>query len=245
MSDFDDAAGGHRRRFLSTAALAAAALLLPGGEAEAEAEEKRVGRKGAPAAGEAEMGPTEDLMREHGVLRRVLLVYEEGGRRIQAHQALAPSVLNASAALIRRFVEGYHEKLEEEQVFPRLVRAHALEPLVATLKAQHAAGRAVTERILANTRPEAFAQDSQKAAVVRDLHAFIRMYRPHAAREDTVLFPRFRTLFDERTFDALGEQFEAQEHKLLGRGGFEGALAEVGQLEKEMGIADLAQFTPR
>jgi hemerythrin-like domain-containing protein len=244
MSDFDDPADAQRRRFLSTAAVAAAALLLPAHDANA-AEAKRGEGKGEPVAGELEIGPTEDLMREHGVLRRVLLVYEEGVRRIQAHEALEPSVLHAGAALIRRFVEGYHERLEEEQVFPRLVRAHALEPLVATLKAQHAAGRAVTERLLANTRPATFAKESAKAAVVRDVHAFIRMYRPHAAREDTVLFPRFRTLFDERTFDALGEQFEAQEHKLLGQGGFEGALAEVAQLEKELGVADLAQFTPR
>ena len=40
----------------------------------------------AEEEGEGDIGPTEDLMREHGVLRRVLLIYEEGLRRIAAHQ---------------------------------------------------------------------------------------------------------------------------------------------------------------
>jgi len=229
---------GSRRRFLSTAAVAAAGIVLTALDSPARAE-------GAAGGKNEEISPTEDLMREHGVLRRVLLVYEEAGRRIAAHHPLDPAVLSAAAGIIHRFVEGYHEKLEEEQVFPRLVAAKALEPLVATLRAQHAAGRTVTGRILANTRPALFAQDRAKRAVGSDLQAFIRMYRPHAAREDTVLFPRFRTLFNEKAYDALGEKFEAQEHKLLGAGGFEGALAEVTQLERTLGIEELSQFTPQ
>lgn len=233
MSD-PTSSGGDRRRFLSTAALAAAALLVP----EAVAGEKAKEEKGE------EIGPTEDLMREHGVLRRVLLVYDEGVRRIEAHESLTPSVLHASAALIRRFVEGYHEKLEEEQVFPRLVRAHALSSLVETLKAQHAAGRKVTERVLANTRTATFAQASAKAAVVRDLRAFARMYRPHAAREDTVLFPAIVEIVGKEAYEELGEQFEEEEHRLFGARGFHGVVDEVAAIETSLGIADLAAFTP-
>ena len=44
--------------------------------------------------------------------------------------------------------------------------------------------------------------------------------------------------------DRLGIRFEAQEHKLLGGGGFEGSLKEVGELEKALGIHDLSKFTP-
>lgn len=71
------------------------------------------------------------------------------------------------------------------------------------------------------------------------------MYQPHAAREDTVLFPAFHASFSERDFHEVGERFEEQEHKLLGSGGFEQAVGEVVQLEKAVGIDDLAAFTPR
>ena len=35
-----------------------------------------------------EVAPSEDLMREHGVLSRLLLIYEEIIRRCEAHQAV-------------------------------------------------------------------------------------------------------------------------------------------------------------
>lgn len=74
---------------------------------------------------------------------------------------------------------------------------------------------------------------------------FTHMYQAHAAREDTVLFPAFRSLFAAKDFEALGDRFEEQEHRLLGGDGFEKALDEVAQLERTLGIHDLAGFTPR
>ena len=40
------------------------------------------------------------------------------------------------------------------------------------------------------------------------LRQFIRMYNPHEAREDTVLFPAFRGIVSANEFDSLGEDFE-------------------------------------
>jgi hypothetical protein len=70
------------------------------------------------------------------------------------------------------------------------------------------------------------------------------MYRPHAAREDTVLFPAFREVVGGAAYRELGEQFEHQEHARFGEHGFENAVAEVARLEGALGIGDLAQFTP-
>ena len=51
-------------------------------------------------------------MREHGVLKRVLLVYEEAIRRIDAKQDVPPEAVR-NGDIIRTFIEDYHEKLEE------------------------------------------------------------------------------------------------------------------------------------
>jgi len=75
------------------------------------------------------------------------------------------------------------------------------------------------------------------------MRAFARMYRAHAAREDTVLFPAFHGALSPREYAALGEDFEDREHQLFGRGGFEGVLDEVAALERTLGIEDLARFT--
>ncbi|MBZ5670503.1 MAG: hemerythrin domain-containing protein [Acidobacteriia bacterium] len=87
------------------------------------------------------------------------------------------------------------------------------------------------------------ADDRRKLS--QSLHEFIRMYRPHEAREDTVLFPALRPIVSPREFAALGEQFEDKEHELFGEKGFEKMVEKVAELEKTLGIYDLAQFTPR
>ena len=189
--------------------------------------------------------PTEDLMREHGVLRRILLVYDEAAHRLAADDNAALIVVAAAANIVRRFVEGYHEKLEEDLVFPKLESARTLVDLTQVLRAQHAAGRRLTEAILEEAKAGKAATAAQRRNVIAGLRDFGRMYAPHAAWEDTELFPVYRRQFTETEFDQLGERFETQEHKLLGAGGFEGSLREVGDLEKALGIHELAKFTPR
>ncbi len=53
------------------------------------------------------------------------------------------------------------------------------------------------------------------------------MYRPHEAREDTILFPALRKLVSKNEYDSLGEKFENNEHKLFGKGGFETMVSKV------------------
>ena len=77
----------------------------------------------------------------------------------------------------------------------------------------------------------------------RSLRQFVRMYRPHESREDTVLFPAIRGLMTEKEYDELGEQFEEREHELFGERGFEDIVGKVAAFEKTLGIYDLSQFT--
>jgi hypothetical protein len=70
------------------------------------------------------------------------------------------------------------------------------------------------------------------------------MYEPHAAREDTVLFPAFAALVGERQLHELQETFEQKEKALPG-GDFEQMVTEVAKIEATLGIGDLAAFTPR
>jgi hypothetical protein len=64
-------------------------------------------------------------------------------------------------------------------------------------------------------------------------------------REDTVLFPAFRKIVSPHEFDALGEDFEKKEDELFGEDGFEKVVDKVAGIEKQLGIYDLAQFTPK
>jgi hemerythrin-like domain-containing protein len=228
-----------RRDFLGAglAVLGTAAALGPA-RVWAEAPEK---------SATAEMGvtPTEDLMREHGVLRRILLIYEELFRRLQKNQDFGPEVLASSAGIIKKFIEEYHEKLEEDFIFPRFVQAGKLVDMVALLKVQHQAGRKVTDFLLANAKADALKDPEMRQGLAAHLRAFWSMYRPHSDWEDTVLFVDFRSLILPQEFRELGVKFEDTEQEKFGKGGFEKIVGEVAGLEKNLGIENLALFTPK
>ncbi len=193
-----------------------------------------------PEHSEAEVTPGEDLMQEHGVLERVLLIYDEVASRLETGRDVDLVLVSEASGIVRRFVEEYHEKLEEDFVFPRLEAARREVELVAVLREQHRRGRELTDTLTRLSR-----QGSASSELSGALRSFVRMYRPHAAREETVLFPAFRGLFERKAYRELGEQFEEQEHARFGEHGFEDAVKEVARLEAALGIADLAGFTPR
>jgi len=188
---------------------------------------------------------TEDLMKEHGVLSRCLLIYEEATRRLRNKEEITPEVFHHAADLIRNFVEQYHERNEEKYIFPVFEKHKKLVDLVQTLKIQHKAGREVTERILHLSTPDQFRLQDNSHILVASCQSFIRMYRPHKSREDTVLFPALRSLLTPRQVEALGDKMEEDEHKVLGDEGFEKSVDQVASIEKALGIYDLNQFTPK
>jgi hemerythrin-like domain-containing protein len=113
------------------------------------------------------------------------------------------------------------------------------------LREQHQAGRRLTDAVLRHAAPDRFGRPESRAEVTRACQAFVRMYRPHEAREDTVLFPALYEVAEAAKVDALGEQFEREENRLFGAKGFEKTVDQVAAVEKQLGIYDLARFTPR
>jgi len=198
----------NRRTFLRTAGLAAGSLSL-GGILFA----KESGPRLLTPEEDDKVSPAEDLMREHGILKRVLLVY--------------------------------NEKLEENFLFPRFEKAKKLTDLVAILRTQHERGRTLTDLIRANANQLALKNSETRKKTLLYIRQFVRMYNPHEAREDTVLFPEFRRIVSQNEYDSLGEDFEDQEHKLFGEDGFEKYVEKVAALEKTLGINNLSFFTPQ
>jgi len=235
-------AASTRRGFLLQTSVAGAAALMPAFAAAQQIPAPEEGK----AKGDEGISPAEDLMREHGVLNRILLIYDEHLRMLAEKRTFDGSVLASAADIVRHFVEEYHEKLEEEFLFPRFRKAGKLVSLVDTLESQHKAGRELTAKIreLAGVATLKYvSSDSEKLGDA--LRAFLRMYRPHEAREDTVLFPAFRSIVSAHEYDALGDDFEKKEDELFGDEGFFKVVDQVAGLEKKLGIYELAQFTPK
>src|SRR6185503_17947099 len=202
----------------------------------------------APAPGEAEpieVTATEDLMREHGILRRALLVYQESAVRLRQDAAsVPPDALEKTANLFRVFSEDYHEKkLEETFIFPAVKKAPgAAAAYVDVLLAQHVRGREITEYLLSISQADKIASNSVEP-LAKTLESFVRMYEHHAAIEDTVVFPAWKAAVGGNELDAMGEKFEEIEHQQFGSDGFETALKRMEEIEQSLGLSNLDMFT--
>jgi hemerythrin-like domain-containing protein len=235
-----------RRNFLRNSSIAGTGVLLPAFSTARALQEDSEKKEKEEEKKDEDVSPAEDLMREHGLLNRLLLIYDEHLRILAAKRSFDGSVLVSAADIIRQFVEEYHEKLEEDFLFPRFRKAGKLVNLVDTLQTQHKAGRRLTAEIreLAGIATLKYvSSDSEKlSSALRD---FLRMYRPHEAREDTVLFPAFRKIVSPHEYEALGEDFEKKEDEEFGEEGFFKVVDQVAEIEKKLGIYELAQFTPK
>jgi hemerythrin-like domain-containing protein len=202
------------------------------------AEEHEGGGPEVPAA--------EDLMREHGVLRRALLVYSEAASRLATGKDSIPiDALGRAAALFRSFGEDYHERsLEEKHVFPPLVKIGGHDASLArTLTAQHERGRQITDYI-SRIAKQGNVPSAQARPFADTLVRFVRMYEHHAAIEDTIIFPAWKRAISSAEYRELTEQFEELEHRMFGEDGYEDALERISAIEDAFGLSDLAKFTP-
>lgn len=192
---------------------------------------------------EQEISATEDLMREHGILRRILIVYSEVPAMLRRPQArFDASAIGDAAVLFRDFGENYHERrLEEERVFPDVVRyGGAAARLVPVLLRQHGRGRDITRYILDATKGGRLGDGE---ALARAMESMARMYQPHAAWEDTLLFPAWKERHTQVQLDDVSEEFEDIEKRMFGTDGFDDAVERIGRIEARLGLGNLDRYT--
>jgi hemerythrin-like domain-containing protein len=195
----------------------------------------------ACSGGEEDVGAVEDLMREHGVLRRAILVFRACAGRLIAGQIVDAPALHRAAQLFRNFGEDYHEKkLEEENIFPQLKKAGGpAAALVDVLLTQHQRGREIISYVLDATNGTTF----DNKAVANALQSFELMYEHHAAREDTILFPAWKKAIGAHEVEEMGDKFEDIEKAQFGGDGFDMAVKQIGEIEQTLGLGNLAAFT--
>ena len=234
MIDLPDAS---RRRLVA----GLSGIVLVAGSAGAALAAKKE-PKAPPPPPEKKVGAIEELMRQHGVLRRVLLVYRQTAAQLRGGGKLDPKLLRQVAQLFRDFGENFHERmLEQAYVFPTLRQAESpAAALVPTLVQQHDRGREITEYIR-NVTGKGAIPDAE--AFARALEALDLMYENHSAREDTIVFPAWREALSDKQLREMGDVFEDIEHRQFGKDGFTEALKIVAAVEEALGLTELAQFT--
>jgi hemerythrin-like domain-containing protein len=197
------------------------------------------------ADADEDVSATEDLMREHGILRRVLIVYSEAAAKLRRDAAgVDARALAAVATLFREFGEVYHERLLEEQhVFPEIRKSGGkAAAIVDVLEVQHRRGREITEYVLTTTEHGSIGT-STAPSLAAALEGMVRTYRTHAATEDTIVFPAWKKMLSRHDLDERAEEFEKIEHTQFGGDGFDIARDKIADVERTLGLDDLNSFT--
>lgn len=190
-------------------------------------------------------GAVEDLMREHGVLRRCILAFRACAGKLRMEPGdVDASALNDAAKLFRSFGEDYHEKkLEEAHIFPRVRRVvSGADASVSVLLAQHVRGREITDYILSVTGG-AHITTADSEPLARAFDAFEVMYANHTAREDTIVFPAWKEQLSAAELAEMGNLFETIERAEFGGDGFDDAVKRIAVIEDKLELKNLAQFT--
>ncbi len=195
----------------------------------------------AQAAAVRPPSPGEELMTEHGVLKRVLLAYQTLATRLGNGENVPAGAVIDSAQIVADYVESFHEGLEEAYVFPRVAQQHP--DLVTTLLVQHDRGRHLTAAIV-EVAGTGLKTSAARTGLQRYLHQFVTMYQPHEAWEDTVIYPSLRELASQRVLDELADRFAGLEQQRYSDLALHRILARVSGVEQQLGIADLADYTP-
>lgn len=243
-----------RRNFVAAAVAAGTGLLLSAcgkndetksGSQSAQQGQSQGDKEKSANKHEPDVTATEDLMREHGVLRRALLIYTETAPKLRANPStVSPDALRKTAMLFRNFGEDYHEKkLEEAYIFPAVKKAGGEAANYAdVLVVQHNRGREITDYILSVTNGAKIGAANAES-LARALEGMVLMYQNHAAREDTIVFPAWKKSLSAKQLDEMGDKFEEIEKQQFGTDGYEDAVKQIADIESALGFTDLAQFT--
>jgi hemerythrin-like domain-containing protein len=190
-----------------------------------------------------ESSPMEDLMREHGVVERILLIYQRILEKAITGQEIDVTAINQASRMIEEFVSDHHEKEEEEYVFPKFREANYIVDIVDTLEHQHDVSRELNRQVMDLSSKGADISQEDLVRLLDRCGMFINMYLPHISRENTIVFPTFFDIVSREYVQEVREKMEDEEEQVLGETGFRGFVGRVAELEKRVGCYELSQYT--
>ena len=191
------------------------------------------------------VSPTELLSWDHAIMERLMIVFESKIASIAEGESRDLRPINHAALMLKEVGANHHMVDEERLIFPKIELSGRYDDLLKTLRLQHDRGRAILDRIIDLTRNSSVKSIAEMNEITHLCLSFTIMYRPHAALEETVIFP---ALYDFASNDEImniqaiirGEEKGLLQNKEFGR-----RLDSLAIIEAQAGTSDLSRFTPR
>ena len=166
------------------------------------------------------MRATDILQQEHQLVLPFLDALEAAARRLECRQQtscepLRPSFFLDASQFIRSFVEGCHHSKEEGLLFPALEAAGVpqLGGLMGEILAEHDECRRLSLQMHAGAERLANGDAGSRVTLAWNTLAFIRLVRPHLAKEEAALFPFADKKLSVEQWANIADEFERLEAK--------------------------------
>ncbi|MGA9139330.1 MAG: hemerythrin domain-containing protein [Methanocella sp.] len=188
--------------------------------------------------------PIENLMKEHGVLLRILGIYDRVTGDAESGKELNAGAIYRTAEISRDYIGKHHDACEERYIFPQFRKSHYIMDIITELHDQHVAAVKITKQILALASPDSTPDDDSNRTLKNLCKSIVSMYRPHISWEQSIVFPVFYDIVTADYIRDIRDKMEAEERKMLGETGFRGLVGRLSEIEKDVGTYDLHGYTP-
>lgn len=165
------------------------------------------------------MRATDDLLREHQLLLPFFDALESAARRLEARQPIRPSFFVDASEFIGCFVGNCHHNKEEGALFPALEAAGVpqLGGLMGEILAEHDEGRRLALQVRAGAENLVRGDLTARPTLAWNALTYVRLIRPHIAREETALFPLAHRMLSADQQKTLAREFERMKAEQSGK----------------------------
>ncbi len=191
------------------------------------------------------VSPTELLSRDHAIIERLMIVFESMIASIAEGENPDLRPINHAARMLKEVGVNHHMEDEEQLIFPKIELSGRYDDLLKTLRLQHDRGRVIIDRIIDLTKNGTVESIAEINEMTNQCLSFTIMYRPHAAVEETVIFPALYDFASNDEILNIQAIIRGEEKELLENEEFRRRLNSLAIIEAQAGTSDINRFTPR
>jgi hemerythrin-like domain-containing protein len=164
------------------------------------------------------MQPTDELMNEHRVIERMLVVVSNACDRLENGQEVEQELFVGAADFFKNFADRCHHGKEEKLLFVKMQErgvSGEVGPIAVMLR-EHQDGRGHVRKIaeLSATKMN----QKTKDGLVRVGRAYVDLLSKHIQKEDNILYPMANQILTKEDQEELAKGFEEVEENVMGPG---------------------------
>ena len=182
-----------------------------------------------------EMRPTEDLMNEHRVIERMLVVVSRAADRLNEGREVGSEVFVGAADFFKNFADRCHHGKEEKLLFKKMMErgvSGEVGPIAVMLR-EHEDGRAHVRKIAELSARKL--DERSRTELIKHAKAYVDLLGQHIQKEDNILYPMANQILTSEDQKELEKGFDEVEEKIMGPGVHERYHHMIEEWEEKLG----------